>query len=52
MTIMSIAGHVSKHMLAHYSHIRTEAKRVALEAIAVKVGEPEKPKPATRKPKP
>jgi hypothetical protein len=34
MTIMSIAGHVSRHMLEHYSRIRVEAKRAALEAIA------------------
>ncbi len=26
-TIMDIAGHVSKQMLKHYSHIRMEAKR-------------------------
>ncbi|HTM42043.1 MAG TPA: tyrosine-type recombinase/integrase, partial [Terriglobales bacterium] len=26
-TIMSIAGHVSREMLEHYSHIRQEAKR-------------------------
>ncbi len=32
-TIMSIAGHVSRRMLEHYSHIRMEAKRRALEAI-------------------
>ncbi len=32
-TIMDIAGHVSKQMLSHYSHIRMEAKRSALEAI-------------------
>jgi integrase len=32
-TIMDIAGHVSKQMLRHYSHIRMEAKRNALEAI-------------------
>jgi integrase len=32
-TIMDIAGHVSKQMLKHYSHIRMEAKRTALEAI-------------------
>jgi len=35
-TIMDIAGHVSKQMLKHYSHIRMEAKRVALEAIVKK----------------
>lgn len=33
-TIPSIAGHVSKKMLEHYSHIRMAAKRAALEAIA------------------
>ena len=27
MTIMGIAGHVSREMLAHYSHIRLQAKR-------------------------
>ena len=32
-TIMDIAGHVSKNMLKHYSHIRMEAKRDALESI-------------------
>ena len=31
--IMSIAGHVSRQMLARYSHIRMEAKRKALESI-------------------
>ena len=33
-TIMSIAGHVSPRMLAHYSHVRLDAKRKALEAIS------------------
>ena len=37
-TIMDIAGHVSKQMLKHYSHIRMEAKRHALESI-VKVSD-------------
>ncbi len=32
-TIMAIAGHVSREMLEHYSHIRQEAKRKALEAL-------------------
>jgi integrase len=32
-TLMSIAGHVSRSMLEHYSHIRTQAKRAAVEAI-------------------
>jgi len=34
--IRDIAGHVSKQMLKHYSHIRMEAKRRALEAILTK----------------
>jgi hypothetical protein len=33
---MAIAGHVSRAMLPRYAHIRTEAKRHALEAIATK----------------
>jgi hypothetical protein len=33
---MDIAGHVSKQMLKHYSHIRMEAKRDALEAVVQK----------------
>lgn len=35
-TIRDIAGHVSQRMLKHYSHIRMEAKRKALEAIVPK----------------
>ena len=35
-TIMDIAGHVSRQMLARYSHIRMEAKRKALDAIGTK----------------
>jgi hypothetical protein len=31
---MSIAGHVSPKMLAHYSHVRIQAKRTALDALA------------------
>lgn len=34
MTIMAIAGHVSRRMLEHYSRIRTDAKRTALDAIS------------------
>ncbi len=30
---MDIAGQVSKQMLKHYSHIRMEAKRNALESL-------------------
>ena len=32
-TIMDIAGHVSRQMLTHYSHIRMEAKRNALDEV-------------------
>lgn len=32
-TLMSIAGHLSRKMLEHYSHIRMAAKRAALDAI-------------------
>lgn len=34
MTIMAIAGHVSRRMLEHYSRIRVEAKRRALDGIS------------------
>jgi integrase len=33
-TIMAIAGHVSTKMLSHYSHVRLEAKRDALDALS------------------
>ncbi len=33
-TIMAIAGHVFPRMLAHYSHVRLEAKRKALDALS------------------
>jgi integrase len=32
-TIMALAGHVSKSMLARYSHIRSAAKQVAIDAL-------------------
>ena len=32
-TIMAIAGHVSREMLEHYSHIRMQAKRDAVAAL-------------------
>jgi hypothetical protein len=38
---MSIAGHLSAKMLEHYSHIRMARKRVALEAIAKPVFQPD-----------
>ena len=34
--IMSIAGHVARAMLSRYSHVRTEAKRRALDEIAAR----------------
>jgi integrase len=40
-TIMAIAGHLSRTMLVHYSHIRMAAKRAAVDAIA------KPPEPAT-----
>jgi integrase len=46
-TIRDIAGHVSKQMLKHYSHIRMEAKRKALESIVAKP-DPKVPENATR----
>lgn len=36
MTIMSIAGHISKRMLDHYSHTRMDAKRRAIEALSTR----------------
>ena len=35
-TIMSIAGHISTRMLDHYSHVRIQAKRDALDALSTK----------------
>ncbi len=39
-TIMDIAGHVSKRMLKHYSHIRMEAKRRAVAALIQEENDP------------
>jgi hypothetical protein len=35
-TIMDIAGHISRQMLKHYSHIRWKRKRNAVERIVDK----------------
>ncbi len=40
-TIMDMAGHVSKQMLKHYSHIRMEAKRRAVQSLNKKPAEPQ-----------
>ena len=32
-TLMAVAGHMSRRMLEHYSHIRMAAKRSALEKL-------------------
>jgi integrase len=39
LTIMSIAGHISRRMLEHYSHIRMAAKRHALESLETPASE-------------
>jgi hypothetical protein len=50
-TIMSIAGHVSREMLDHYSHIRIAAKRSALEGLETPISKsqraPDEQMPAT-----
>ena len=33
-TLMAIVGHMSRRMLEHYSHIRIQAKRVAMDALS------------------
>ena len=33
LIVMAIAGHVSRKMLEHYSRIRTDAKRPALDGL-------------------
>lgn len=51
-TIMDIAGHVSRQMLARYSHIRMEAKRRALESVGTKGALAEPTRVAPAKPEP
>jgi hypothetical protein len=38
-TVMGVAGHASLKMLAHYSHVRVEAKRKALVVLSGGGGE-------------
>ena len=33
---MALAGHVSRKMLEHYSHVRQEAKREAVNVLSAK----------------
>ena len=33
-TLMALAGHMSREMLEHYSHVRMAAKRAALDKLA------------------
>jgi len=47
-TLMSIAGHVSREMLSHYSHIRVQARRDAVAALDA----PKRPAPAVAEPAP
>ncbi len=35
-TIMALAGHVSRKMLEHYSHVRQDAKRDAVNLLSAK----------------
>jgi hypothetical protein len=37
MTATGIAGHVSREILQHYSHIRLDAKRKALEGLETRI---------------
>jgi integrase len=40
-TIMAIAGHVSRQMLEHYSHVRLDLKRKALDGLSTRRGNSE-----------
>jgi integrase len=33
-TVMALAGHLSREMMEHYSHVRMAAKRRAVEALS------------------
>ncbi len=39
-TIGSLAGHVSRQMLEHYSHIRSQAKEAAIRCLEEQAGAP------------
>jgi len=36
---MAVAGHLSREMLEHYSHVRMAAKREALEKLSSKMSQ-------------
>jgi hypothetical protein len=38
---MAIASHASRQMLEHYSHVRLDLKRKAVEALATRRAKPE-----------
>ena len=47
-TIRALAGHVSNQMLQHYSHIRSQAKQVAIRALEEDAIQPVLPKHGQR----
>lgn len=47
--VLSIAGHVSRKMMEHYSHIRMEAKRIALAGLAPIITTRSDPVPGTQR---
>jgi len=50
-TLMAVAGHMSRRMLVHYSHVRMAAKRSALEKLesGLMSGPPVRSQPESRK---
>jgi integrase len=50
-TMMAVAGHMSRRMLEHYSHVRMAAKRSALEKLesGLMGGLPVEAQPTARK---
>jgi hypothetical protein len=36
--IMAMAGHMTRRMMEHYTHISQQAKRRAMEAVALRKG--------------
>ena len=50
-TLMAVAGHMSRRMLEHYSHVRMAARRSALEKLesGLMGGPAESTRPESRK---